>query len=133
MVLLAAGACAKAEDTADSGAPPEAPKSTYEIPAEDLVDKTGEATVTVTMVDNMYEPRYLKVSAGTQVVFRNDGRNLHDVKPEFDGAFAGSPDNLSPGGSYLVTFDEAGEFPYYCEPHGTMRNGMNGAIVVVDA
>ena len=51
-----------------------------------------------------------------------------------DGAFAGAvASEMPPGSTHTVTFDTAGDFPYYCSTHGTMKNGMNGAIRVVAA
>lgn len=39
---------------------------------------------------------------------------------------------LLPGQSFTHTFDEVGEFPYFCEPHKTQAS-MRDALVIVEA
>jgi plastocyanin len=39
--------------------------------------------------------------------------------------------DLQPGDASSITFDEPGEYPYYCSLHGTTTKGMVGAIRVL--
>ena len=52
-----------------------------EIPA-DAMDLTGQATVEISVTDNLFEPGDVIVSAGTEVIWTNDGLNDHNVKPD---------------------------------------------------
>lgn len=110
------------------------PTTTFDMPSADLVDMTGQASVTIEARDNEMVPRYVEITAGTKVTFTNAGRNPHDLVPFEDGAFESVQQaNFGPGRAHVVTFPTAGDFPYYCSVHGTMKHGMNGAIRVVPA
>lgn len=144
-VLLVAAACGNDDGGgADAGGATDATTSTttaaggaddaVEIPADELVDMTGRDTVEIDSVDNTFEPKYVEITAGTRVVWKNLGRNPHDILPSVDGAFPSvSAADMPPGASHIVTFAEAGDFPYYCSTHGTPTSAMNGAIRVVPA
>lgn len=120
-VLLAAG-CG---DDGASGLP--------DVPDSEFEDLTGESAVDVKAVDNSFEPRYIRVSPGTEVTFTNEGRNPHNVVPAEEDQFDTIPtDELEPGMSASLTFDEPGTYPYYCSLHGTASRGMTGRIVVED-
>ena len=98
-----------------------------------IKDLTGETEVTVDSRDNVFQPKYIEVSKGTTVVFDNVGRNVHNVLPVQEGAFEPiEADEFDPGDTGTVTFDEAGDFPYYCSLHGTKTKGMIGGVRVVD-
>jgi len=96
-------------------------------------DRTGSSTVEVDAVDNAFRPAYITVRAGTTVTFINRGRNQHNVLPVVEGAFDPiEVDELEPGASQSITFDEPGDVPYYCSLHGTTTKGMVGAVRVVE-
>jgi plastocyanin len=112
-----------------SGAAAELP----EVPDAEWVDRTGRSEITVDTVDNAYDPRYVRVSPGTRIVFDNTGRNPHNVVPVEPDAFPTIPtDRLQPGDAASITLEVVGEYPYYCSLHGTARRGMVGRIEVVD-
>lgn len=122
------GADAKNDDQGAAAAP----ASTIDIPKDELVSMVGQSTVTITVVDNTFEPQYVEVSAGTKVIWKNEGRNEHNIIPTVDGAFPGIEHHeFVPGSSHIVTFSDPGDFPYFCSIHGTKKNGQNGAIRVV--
>jgi plastocyanin len=126
VVLALAGACA--DDGADS-----APASTSDVPEADFVDATGESTVTVEARDNVFVPEYVTVSPGTEVVFDNTGRNPHNAIAVDEGAFEDvTTDQLQPGDTATVVFEDPGSYPYYCSLHGTTTRGMVGEIRVVE-
>lgn len=94
-------------------------------------DRRGQRTVTLDAVDNNFRPQYVTVSAGTKVVFTNVGRNQHNIIP-VNGTFREvATVDFEPGDHATMTFERAGDFPYYCSLHGTPAKGMNGAIRVV--
>lgn len=86
----------------------------------------------VSVLDDAFRPRDLEVEAGTTVTWTNDGDTDHTVtssEDDFD-----SSGSLDPGDSFSVTFEGEGEFPYYCEFHGSADGeGMAGSITVVAA
>jgi nitrite reductase (NO-forming) len=60
----------------------------------------------------------LTVPVGTTVTWTNDDSAMHTVTA-VDGSFdSGFFDN---GESWSYTFDEPGEYEYYCLPHPWMR------------
>lgn len=136
--MLAAGAVALVgcgDDGGSSGSSgSEENVGGVDLSGKDFVDSTGQATVEVSAVDNNFKDPYIEISAGTKVVFTNDGRNQHNVLPVVDDAFpAIEVADFEPGETGEVTFDEPGDFPYYCSLHGTTTKGMVGAIRVVEA
>tara|TARA_B100001250_G_scaffold78610_1_gene64552 strand:- start:1765 stop:2109 length:345 start_codon:yes stop_codon:yes gene_type:complete len=75
-----------------------------------------------------FSPNELSISVGDQVTFINGDLPPHNMvvadHPELshpDLAFVG-------GESFTVTFDEAGEYEFQCEPHAGA--GMKGVIHV---
>ena len=85
----------------------------------------------VTMGSNgnlVFAPNELSISAGESVTFTNGDLPPHNMvvrdHPELshsDLAFVG-------GESFTVTFDEAGDYEFQCEPHAGA--GMKGVIHV---
>ena len=98
-----------------------------------FVSQIGRTDVDITVVDNAFDPRYIKISAGTTLTFNNTGRNAHNIVPVEVDAFKGVDlDAFGPGEVATITFEESGDFAYYCSIHGTPKNGQNGTIRVVD-
>ena len=126
LATLLASSCASAPGTTVDG---------IEVP-DDAFDLTGSAQVTVVVTDNAFTDRIILVSPGTEVVWVNEGRNDHNVRPSAEGPGPGwftevDVGSLADGGSGSVTFDGVGDFPYFCSFHGTARRGQRGRVVVV--
>ena len=87
----------------------------------------GGNTVTATAT-NKFDPQKLTVKVGTEVTWTAQG--FHTVTSGEPGKKDASGPMQGAGGfvTYKVTFDKAGTYPYYCEPHATL--GMVGEIVV---
>jgi plastocyanin len=87
------------------------------------------AEVTVSMKDFDFEPLDIRVKAGSTVIWKNDGAKPHSARA-VDDSFDTTVFNS--GQSKSVTFTQAGEFPYYCELHGTPdgKSGMVGKVIV---
>jgi plastocyanin len=80
-----------------------------------------------------FDPAKVSIKAGDTIKWVNNKLPPHNVV--FDGSKVKNAGKLShkallfsPGDSFEVTFDEAGEYPYYCEPH--RGAGMVGKIIV---
>jgi plastocyanin len=85
-----------------------------------------EQQVTVEAVDNDYEPRHLTVNLGTEITWRMDGDAAHTITDE-EGSFDSGV--LDPGDEYVLTFEKAGTYYYYC----TLHHAMQGTLVVEPA
>ncbi|MCO8126150.1 plastocyanin/azurin family copper-binding protein [Acidimicrobiia bacterium EGI L10123] len=102
-------------------------------------DSAGEAStvslvegveVEVSAIDNTFRPEEIEVAAGTEVLWSNDGRNVHNVLPVEGEAWGVEVDDFEPGDEYRHRFTEPGTYPYYCSLHGTTTAGMIGTVVV---
>jgi plastocyanin len=116
------------------------------VPVDSSVVTPNGKVVEVQVLDNSYRPLDLVVSAGTEVVFVNKGRNEHnilpdDVKNDADllerlasdpsaAAWGVASADLPPGDSYSHVFLEPGVYPYYCSIHGVPGKGMYGVVIV---
>ena len=108
-----------------SAAGPDLSKATF-------VDETGKAEVAVTVRDNVFVAPYTEVSAGTKVTFTNAGQQPHNVTPVDADEFTAIPTkDMQPKDSGTVTFDEPGDYSYYCTLHGTPSKGMIGTVRVL--
>ena len=96
------------------------------------VSPASAETVSVKMgTDNgmlKFEPATVTIKEGDSVKWENNKMSPHNVV--FENATDKSHKNLvfSPGEGYESTFNEAGEYSYYCEPH--RGAGMIGKVVV---
>jgi len=94
------------------------------------VDRTGESQVVVVVgADDgfAFEPAAVRVDDGTTVVWEWTGEGGRHNVVERGGAFE-SAYHEDVGATFEYTFDDAGLFPYYCEPHREM--GMKGGVRV---
>ncbi len=124
LILLAASGCL------DSGT------DVREVPVDPVVDDDDSSTpiggpVTVLMRGLSFAPEQIEITAGTSVTWVNDDIAIHVVG-------AGTPETpldtfwspvLHVGDSWTWTFDEPGEYLYFCATHPTM---MRDALIVVN-
>ena len=101
---------------------PERIPPTVAEPGADAATSRGD-TVTATVQDFLFSPARLEVSAGTTIVWRNNGQVTHTVSAK-DGSFDSGP--IEPGERRGLTFSRAGTFPFHCTPHPF----MTGVVVV---
>jgi plastocyanin len=78
----------------------------------------------VSMGDNFFAPKKVKVAPKGKVTWTNDGQVRHNVA--FGGTLLGGGD-VQPGGTVSRKFKRAGSFPYVC----TLHSGMTGTVKVV--
>ncbi len=88
--------------------------------------------VEVRSLDNTYRLAGIEVSAGTEVLWLNGGRNDHNVLPVDESQDWGiDTEDFAPGDEYRYLFDTPGTYLYYCSIHGTKTVGMVGSVTVV--
>lgn len=75
-----------------------------------------------------FVPSELTVKKGDTVKWVNNKMAPHNAVFESDAVKSHKDLVFSPGESYETTFNETGEFSYYCEPH--RGAGMVGKIIV---
>ena len=74
-----------------------------------------------------YSPLKLEVKVGTTVTWTNKDSMPHTVTSGVSDGSLGKPDNIFDSGNFAkgetfsYTFDEVGEFPYFCIPHPWMK------------
>jgi plastocyanin len=80
-----------------------------------------------TKSDDAYDPNPVEAKVGDTVTWTNDDSQPHTVtsgsNSQPDGKFDSSPNLnplLAPGQTFEHTFEEPGEYPYYCAVHPTM-------------
>jgi halocyanin-like protein len=129
-----AGTTATATESSSSGSKPRFDGYLDGVKNYDgVVDESGSSSVTVTVgADNGgqpygFGPAAVNVSTGTQVTWEWNGEGgAHNVIDE-DGAFE-SELVSEEGHTFSYTFDSAGTYTYYCQPHKAL--GMKGVVVV---
>ena len=111
--------------------------------AEDIDGVNNEVTVIITqdsstLTDDAYRPNPIEVNTGDTVTWINEDFTSHTAtsgSPESGstGMFGGtddSPEIIGPeGDTQSFTFDEAGEFEYYC----TLHPSMVGTVIVTES
>lgn len=78
---------------------------------------------TVIIQNFAFNPDTLTVPVGTTVTWTNKDSAVHNVISD-TGAF--ESENLNPENSYSFTFAQAGDYPYTCTIHPSMK----GTIIV---
>lgn len=95
-----------AEDTASDAAS-----------ADEPADDASDGAVAVEIGDFFFEGDRTSIEVGDTVTWTHQGDVTHNVTSR-DDSFAS--DNLSPGDTFMHTFDAAGSFEYVCTLHGQM-------------
>jgi plastocyanin len=89
---------------------------------------SAQATDTVALQDNVFNPRQVTSSSGATLVWSNNGAAQHTITAD-DGSFDSGAINA--GETFSFTFTGPGTYPYYCQIHGGPGGeGMAGTIVV---
>jgi plastocyanin len=97
-------------------APQPAPSENRELEGQAPVG--GQDTVTAIVEDFLFQPGRLEITAGTTIVWTNNGQVMHTVTAE-DGSFDSGP--IEPRQQRALTFARPGTFPFRCTPHPFMR------------
>jgi plastocyanin len=131
LATLALGACG-GDDAADEPAPAsEAPAAAEGSAAPPATFAPNGEVMDVAAIDNTFRPQEVEISAGTEVVFSNGGRNDHNIVPS-DGStdWGVEASEFTPGDTYSYVFTAPGTYAYFCSLHGTAAAGMIGTITV---
>jgi plastocyanin len=78
--------------------------------------------------DSCYLPPSMTISSGDTITWVNDDRAFHTVTGGFYDVFDGTFDSghMNPSDKFSHTFDDSGEFHYYCRLHPWME----GTVIV---
>jgi plastocyanin len=97
---------------------------------EPPITQTQQEEITVTITDQGFEPETLLVTAGTKVVWKNKGEQVHTVVSGPHPTHQNHPGLESPdipkGGSYSYTFTQAQTYDY----HDHLNPTLNGTVIV---
>ena len=117
-LLLAGAGCSSS--TASTGAQPAG-----------TLAPTQSGTVEISARDNSFVAETVTVTAGSKLVWHNDGRNDHNIIPVGNTPFHADTADFEPKADYEFTTKTTGTFKYYCSIHGTSDKGMIGTVQVV--
>lgn len=86
---------------------------------------------TISMLDSCFSGTAHFAPTGSPIVVSNDGELPHTLTA-VDGSF--NSDELQPGETFEITFDEPGVFEVFCTLHGSASGeGMSGVLIVGEA
>ncbi|MDX1623570.1 MAG: plastocyanin/azurin family copper-binding protein [Gemmatimonadota bacterium] len=86
-------------------------------------------TVTLT-AQNTFSPQNLAIDVGQTVTWENAVAVAHTITPDGHMQWERHLVPADANHTFSVTFEEAGEFDYFCEFHGFPGGGMHGTITV---
>ena len=116
-----ADAAADAETPAVAADATQAPAETAE-PADEAAAAGQEVPVDIR--DFAFSPNPVEIAAGDTVTWTNQDQVPHTATAEDRDVLQSG--TISPGSSFSQTFEQTGEFPFFCEFHPN----MTGTIVV---
>ena len=112
--------------TAPTAAPTSAPADAVQV----TITKNG--WLDPTKSEDAFDPNTVTIKVGTTVTWTNADATMHTVTSGTSVNNAGTPDGvfdsgfLMEGATWSYTFQQAGEFDYYCLPHPWMK----GRVIV---
>jgi plastocyanin len=106
-------------------------KSESLVQPASYIDRTTERSITIEARDDVFTPQYTKIRTGTTVIFKNAGRNQHNVISDDRSFHDIATDAFAPAVKVRVVFDKVGTHDYYCSLHGSATAGMRGSLLVV--
>jgi plastocyanin len=89
------------------------------------VQADSPQTASISMVDFEFQPKVITITTGTSVRWTNNGTVPHTTTSDTGIWDSG---DVTLGGSYTVTFETPGVFPYHCFHHAP---AMVGTVVVI--
>ena len=87
-------------------------------PVQTEMQTVGQNTVSIVSIQNLsFAPANLEVTKGTKVTWTNNDSVVHTVTSDNNKFESGQ---LAPGKTFEFTFEQTGEYAYYCSIHPTM-------------
>ncbi len=124
--LAALSACGGASDAVPTGT--DAAGVTTEAPAGSTDGPAAtDAANTVTISNSRFDNVELRVAAGTTVTFVNTDPFAHTITSRDDSQIQFDSGRFGQDETFEFTFDDPGEYAYFCQIHPTMR-----AVVIVE-
>ena len=94
--------------------------------ATSIPDNSTVVRIVSNAGSNSFSPNPVEVKVDETVTWINDDSGRHTVTSK-DGVFDSGM--MGKGQSFSYTFDKAGEYPYFCDPHPNMV----GTVVVTES
>jgi amicyanin len=99
----------------------------HQSPSEQDTDSSEAVqTDTVDIASFAYKPATITVKVGTKVTWTNQDSVQHTITTNEGTPAKIDSGLLSKGESFSYTFDKAGTYTYFCEPHPYMK----GTVIV---
>ncbi len=121
--LLALAACGGGDAASSPSSSPSSATPASDTDSDTVAEATtgaGEPAV-VTLSDSRFDTTELRVPVGTTVRFVNTDPYDHTVTSKEDAPATFASGEFGQDETFEFTFDEPGEYPYFCEIHPTMR------------
>lgn len=77
---------------------------------------------------NSYNPSPLEIKAGETVTWINEDSSRHTATSSSNDGSTFDSDVLNMGETFSFTFDQEGEYPYFC----TLHSSMVGTVIVTE-
>lgn len=90
-------------------------------PSSQPTDDDSENVSEVTIQNYTYAPANITVKVGTEVTWTNQDGIEHTVTSDDSAPVTFDSGMLGQGESFSFTFDQAGEYEYFCTPHPYMK------------
>lgn len=89
-----------------------------------IMEEEKVVSIVANSGSNSYNPNPIEIKVGDMVTWINDDSSRHTVTSSNDSTF--DSDVLRTGETFSFTFDNVGEYPYFC----TLHPSMVGTVVV---
>lgn len=95
-------------------------------PAASIPSDSTVVKIVANAGSNLFSPNPVEIKVSETVTWINDNSGRHTLTSK-DGVFDSGM--IGKGQSFSFTFNKAGEYPYFCEPHPNMV----GTVVVTES
>jgi plastocyanin len=85
----------------------------------------GGGTVEISIGDNFFEPREASVSAGSTVMWKNEGQVPHTVTKSGGSGKQFDSGQIEPGGDFSTKVSRPGTIEYVCTIHAGQMGSLN--------
>ena len=92
-----------------------------------IAQENASGATKVTITNNKFEPQTITVKAGSEVTWENK-EGTHVVTADDD---SWNSSTLTAGKTFSHKFDKPGEYPYYCNFHGSKGGHQMSGVVKV--